>query len=136
MEHILRITKRKRNLQRLSVLWIALVMIELLCPVLSDEHHSAAAAELTRSDAAVSVSAVTGSEISNEVNSVSADNQIKNYHSSTVCNDECLCHATAIPNLIIPTVKQPRCYSERMGFLFVNPVYSSLPPPFHPPKLS
>jgi hypothetical protein len=136
MQYILRVIKRKKNLRRLSAVWLLLIAIELLCPAFGDE-RTYAATNLTPAETTVSVNNTPDKDTINSENSLSSsDNQYQNYQPTTVCNDECLCHATAIPNLVIPTIKPPTYPSERIVFLFGNPVHTSLPPPFHPPKIS
>lgn len=136
MQYILRVIKRKKNLRRLSAVWLLLIAIELLCPAFGDE-QAFAAANLAQPETFVSVGTTSVGDLVNSNNSLSSsDSQAQNYQPTTVCNDECLCHATAIPNLVVPTVKPPTYPSERIVFLFGNPIHTSLPPPFHPPKIS
>lgn len=140
MQNILRIIKRKRNLRRLSAVWILLIAIELLVPAFGDQHIFAAAdvpgPKTNFSSAAVEpVTEPICDEDSVSSNS-SADQNISFQTPSTVCHDECLCHAPAIPNLVPPTINPPVITRERIPVNYDNMVYGLLPLPFHPPKLS
>ncbi|MCY7374668.1 MAG: hypothetical protein LH472_01690 [Pyrinomonadaceae bacterium] len=107
-------------------------MIELFCPVFCDEPTFAAEQS---SPPTLERNFAEGSNNQTE-ESISASRQLAQNNQQTICNDECFCHATAIPNLIIPP-KEPALFnSERISFRFGEPVYNSLPPPYHPPKLS
>jgi hypothetical protein len=125
--------KNKKNKRLLGVLWLFLIVMELFCPVLCDEPTFAVEAFNARTSITVNSSEATD-EAENKSISVS-DQQTQN-EQRTVCNDECLCHATAIPNTNISTLKQLVANSEQIAFSSANPVFGSLSPPHRPPKIS
>lgn len=132
MQRLFGVIKKKRNLRRLSAVWLFLVAIELFCPALCGTQTFAAEISFPQDEINVSVNEKNAAADT----SPSAGNNQDQNHQQTVCNDECLCHATAIPNSIIPP-KEPAFFrSERILFRFGEPVDNSLPPPYHPPKLS
>ena len=132
MKSIFKTIKKKGSLRRLSVLWLFLIAIEFLCPVFCDGQTSAAEIDGTQSRTIVSVER---KDISAETYISTCSHQDRN-HEQTSCNDECLCHATAIPNLGIITHKESTVHSEPIAFNFTGPILGSLPPPDLPPKLS
>lgn len=136
MKNVYRIIKKKKNMRRLSAVWLLLIAIELLIPAFGDQHVFAET-DSAKPKTNFTASATTFDKpVCNEDSISSANDQTRNYQMTTVCHDECLCHVTPIPNLIAPSVKHPSLSSERMPIIFANPIYNSLPPPFHPPKLS
>lgn len=132
MQKVYRIIKRKRNLRRLSAVWLFLVVIELFCPVLCDE--PAFAAEINCPQSAITLSVTDKDEPLNSVAS-SASFQSTDDHQS-FCDDECLCHAAAIPSLNGINVRQLYSRSEAIRLSYGKPLFNSLPPPFQPPKNS
>jgi len=133
MKKFFRFVKKKRNLRRMSVVWLFLLTIELFCPAFCDEPNFAAELNSQQSQIAASIE---GKEKSPKT-SVSADIlQSSGNNNETVCNDECLCHSTAIPSIngIIP--KNSVVSVESIPFRYGKPVFNSLPPPFQPPKNS
>ena len=110
----------------MSVLWLSLILVELFCPVFCDEPAFAA-----RQNPPASV-----------VQNLSEDKKPPtiSYYQSTeeekVCNDECLCHAAAIPSLNIATLKELPSLRETIALRYGKPLFNSLPPPFQPPKNS
>lgn len=132
MKRFFKTIKKKRCKRRFSVLCLFIIVIELLCPVFSDEPTFAAEQSALTT---VERSSVQNGKDSNK-NSVSASESGAQDNEQTVCNDECFCHATAIPNLIVPPKEPAFFHSEQIAFHFGAPVYNSLPPPYHPPKLS
>lgn len=133
MTRFFQIIKKKRHKRRFSALCLFLIVIELLCPVFCDEPAFVASAQT--SPATLERSFIESGKESNE-KSFSAAESGAQENQQTVCNDECFCHATAIPNLIIPPKEPAYLRSEPIAFHFGAPVYNSLPPPYHPPKLS
>ncbi len=132
MQRLFRVIKKKRNLRRLIAVWLLFVMIELFCPALCGTQTFAAEINFPPDEINISVNQKNAAaEIS-----LSAGNHKDQNHQQTVCNDECLCHATAIPNSIVPPKEPVSFRSEQITFHFGEPVYNSLPPPYHPPKLS
>lgn len=116
----------------MSALWLFLVIIELLCPVIGPEqiaaagHHSPAAE--------IKVSNQSKENSADAKFSVSASQE--QHSQQVVCNDECLCHAAAIPGIPFAMEKSTFSRSEQTAFFAANPIFNSLPPPFLPPKNS
>lgn len=132
MKRFFQIIKKKKHKRRFSAFCLFLIVIELLCPVFCDEPTFAAA---QTSPATLERSFIESDKGSNE-KSFSAAERRTPENQQTVCNDECFCHATAVLNLIIPPKEPAFFHSEQIAFHFGEPVYNSLPPPYHPPKLS
>ena len=126
--------KKKRNLRRISAVWLFLLAVELFCPAFCGDSVYADEIDAPRS-ASVSI-------FSNESKNKSDDASISSYdqsgddHGQTVCNDECLCHATAIPGIDVIAFKSTKVNGERIAFRYGEPLFNSLPPPFQPPKRS
>mgnify|MGYP000394968586 CR=1 FL=1 len=135
MQRIFRTVKKKKNLRRLSAGWLLLIAIELLCPAFSHERSLVAAVNPPQPETVVSATAARESEGGENSLSVS-DSQNQNDRGQAVCNDECLCHATAIPNLVVPPVEPLPFPDERVAFLSGKFAYNALPPPYIPPKRS
>ncbi len=132
MKRFFKIIKKKKQKRRFSALCLFLIVIELLCPVFCDEPTFAA----EQASPPTFERSFTESDKDSNEKSVSASESGAQDNQQTLCNDECFCHATAIPNLIIPP-KEPAFFrSKRIAFHFGEPIYNSLPPPYHPPKLS
>lgn len=133
MQKVLRIIRKKRNLRRLSALWLCLVMLELFCPVFCDEPSFAAQINSPKAEA---TSTVKDSSESSRTSISGCDHQNSGSHEQTVCNDECLCHAVAMTGFAAADLKDPSSESARIALRYGNPVFNSLPPPFQPPKNS
>jgi hypothetical protein len=136
MQNFFRIIKRKRNLRRLSAVWLLLIAIELLCPLLGDE--KAFAAEMVPSKTEIAAKSTVPNESGKPAASVSDNSENKsNFHqSASVCYDDCLCHATAIVHFSNLTIKSPFFRSEQIVSSVNRVVSNSLPPPYIPPKNS
>jgi len=125
----------KRNhlwLRRFAFLWLFLIAIELACPILEcpnfEDFNSAA------------TTATTNFYESNSAKSIlqknSDDEQLVTVKGNTApedCNDECLCHVTAIVGIVF---EFPGDYPE---YSFVKNIYTNEPtvtisPPSQPPK--
>lgn len=132
MQRIFRAVKKKRNLRRLGAMWLFLIVLELFCPVFCEMQTFAAEPKFPSPEKTFSVDR----ENDSTENFVSACNHQNSHHEQITCNDECLCHATAIPNLGIIAHKESVVRSEPIAFNFGEPIFNSLPPPYHPPKLS
>lgn len=133
MQKVFRFIKKKRNLRRLSVAWLFLLMIELFCPVFCDEPSFAAKLNSPKSQQTV---LIKSQNKSNETSISTCEHQNSGNHDETVCNDECLCHATAIPSINGIDLKQTVVCAESIAFYYGKPLFNSLPPPFQPPKKS
>ena len=132
MQKVFRFIKKRRNLRRLSVVWLFLVIIELFCPVFCDEPTFAA--NLNTEQAAVNYSIEKSED--NSQNSISAYDQQNFGEEKANCNDECLCHAMAVLSLNIVNLKDSFITREDIDFSYGEPVFNSLPPPYLPPKNS
>lgn len=122
---------RKRAVKRRFVaLWFCLVAIELFCPALCEQTF----AETSNfSQAELNISTKTKSGTS-ETSLSSCDDQGE-HGQSVVCNDECLCHAIAIPSVAI-RMDPLSVQRERIAVRFHETAFNSLPPPYLPPKVS
>ena len=131
MQRIFRTIKKKKNLRKVSAVWLFLVIVEILCPVFGNENISATPLNFkqetnySRADRNDSYQA----SISTSVNLEDKGNQ-------TICHDECLCHVTALISFTDFDVKEDSFNSERLSFLVSSFAYSTLPPPYLPPKKS
>ena len=134
MKRFFQVIKKKKHKRRFAALCLFLISLELFCPVLSDEKISLAAALQVDSPTTSSVVKFDDDE-STEKSVTTSDSQAPENH-QTNCNDECFCHATALPNAAIPPLKEPFVRQETVAFNFGEPLTNSLPPPYHPPKLS
>lgn len=132
MQSVFRTIKKKRNLRRLSAMWLFLIVLEMFCPVFCEMPTFAAELDFSSTE---TVSLIDRKDDSTE-NSVTVCNHENNHHEQIVCHDECLCHATAIPNLGVIVRQESKVRNEPIAFNFGEPVFNSLPPPDHPPKLS
>lgn len=131
MNGIFRSLRRRVVKKRFVAFWISLVAIELLCPVFCDE-PAAVAANLRSSDTAVVSEFRESSDP--EVASIEPSAG-RTDDGSAYCNDECLCHAAAIPCVVTGT--EPSAFrAEAMTIGYANAFSSSLPPPYLPPKFS
>lgn len=131
MRRVFRLIKKKRNLRHLSAMWLFLIVLELFCPVFCEQQTFAAEPNFPSAETAYSTYRRDGSA----ANFVSVCEHQNIHHEQVVCDEECLCHATAIPNLSIIVRKESVVRNEPIAFNFGEPVFNSLPPPFHPPKL-
>lgn len=123
---------RKRAAKRRFVaLWLCLVAIELFCPALCGEQTYAATSKFPQTE--IRCTTITKSDAS-EMSLSSCNNQGE-HDQLTVCNDECLCHATAIPGLAF-SMESVSVQTDRISLLFAESIFSSLPPPYLPPKFS
>lgn len=129
MQRIFQIIKKKKNLRRISVVFLALVVIELFSHAQSGKKTFAA--ELS--------STVVGITISNESKdkrtetAVTIPDNHRQDPEQTPCNDETSHHDIIISNFSHP-LKKAFFRSERIAFNFGEPIYNSLPPPYLPPK--
>lgn len=126
MKRFFQIIKKKKHLRLLSVMWVFLVMIEMLCPIFCAEPAFAAQQN--------SPASIVQSLSENEKAAATSD-----YHSShdhKACSDECLCQGTAIVGIGFSTPEKTFFRSERIAFLTSNPYTNSLSPPHQPPKIS
>jgi hypothetical protein len=140
MQSIFRFIKRKKNRRRLCAVWILLIAIELLCPAFSHERAFAAAAaapDSPRRETIVSETAVDQDDEALQSFLLTDDSQNHGgQQQQSVCNDECLCHASAIQHLAVPTIEPLPLPGERIASISGRLVYNSLPPPYIPPKRS
>ena len=134
MDRIFRIVKKKTNLRRLSVVWLLLIAIEFLCPVFCEARPLTVVPDFPTTVANLTI----GQKVDAADDSSFAvyNDSTHDPQNQTVCNDECICHAVAIPgtNFVMP--KEPLVRSGRMAFHFDEPIFNSLAPLYHPPKLS
>jgi hypothetical protein len=137
MQSIFRLIKRKKNRRRFCAVWILLIAIELLCPAFSHERAFAAAApDSARRKTIVSETAVAQDDEALQSFLLTDDRQNHGGQQQSVCNDECLCHASAIQHLAVPNIEPLSLPGERIASLSGRLVYNSLPPPYIPPKRS
>lgn len=131
MKRFFQVIKKKKHKRRFAVLCLFLIALELFCPLLGDEPTLA----FQQQNAPTSLVRNSDDDDSKE-NYVSASDSEAQNNQQTVCTDECFCHATALPNACIPPLKEPFVRQETVAFNFGEPVTNSLPPPYHPPKIS
>ena len=134
MQRVFRIVKKKKNLRRLSVVWLFLVTVELFCPVFCETRAFAAEPNIPPTEKKLSLERKAGSP--DDSATVTASDDLSRTRNNQIVCDDCLCHATAIPSINRVAPKEPFFCSERIAFHFGEPLFNSLPPPYHPPKLS
>lgn len=132
MQKVFRIIKRKRNLRRLSAVWLALVIIELFCPVICDEPTFAASLDTPQTSVNRSIEETKD----NSQTFITGCDRQNSDEEGNYCNDECLCHAMVVMSLNIVNLKDSFITDERIDFGYGEPVFNSLPPPYLPPKNS
>lgn len=130
MQEVYRLIKKKRNIRRLAGVWLLLLAFEFFCPIFCED--SVFAAQPAPPPLAVKVKSVEPKK--NAPDSVT-EGDFQN-QDQKVCNDECLCHATAIPSLNLITLKNSVKLIVHIPLRYGNRVSNSLPPPYNPPKIS
>lgn len=131
MKRFFQTIKKKKHKRRFGALWLFLIALELFCPVLCDEPAFAAQQNSPTSSIQIlsETDHIDGSELTSASDYEEAGDQ-------PLCNDECLCHATAVPNASIALLKELSFSGEQI--VFSTPVFytNSLSPPHQPPKIS
>jgi len=131
MQKIFRIIKRKRNLRRLSAVWLCLVILELFCPVICEEPNSATL--LNSANTGIIASLENKSDSNRALISTLEQNTDNSKQSNC---DECLCHANPIISFNFVDLKDSFDKDEQIAFSYGEIILNSLPPPFQPPKNS
>ncbi|HCA57113.1 MAG TPA: hypothetical protein DEP46_03910 [Blastocatellia bacterium] len=131
MKGILKFVRRKIVRKRFVVLWLGLVAIELFCPALC-EIGTNAAPPLSGSTAQVTIVGDERAESQTVISNYENDGDNEPVGD---CNDECLCHAVAIPG-IVGDVASSSVYWTSIPLKNGFPIFNSLPPPYLPPKFS
>lgn len=132
MQKVFRIIKRKRNLRRLSAVWLCLVILELFCPVICEQPDSATLLNSTKTGIIASLESKSDSDKT----SISTLEQSTDKSEQSNCNDECLCHANPITSLNSIDLKDSFVKEDQIAFRYGELILNSLPPPFQPPKNS
>ena len=119
--------RKKRILRRIAAVSLFLIAIELFCPALCDVTAFAVDAG----------TAAAGSSFETETpeTNLHASNCPGEDSSDPVCNDECLCHAVAVPSHV-DNYERASVTRDRAGLFFTHRIFNSLPPPYIPPKFS
>lgn len=132
MQNIFRVIKKKRNLRRLSGAWfLFLVVLELFSH--AGIGQEAFAAALYSMVVETSISSKSDSGQAEMTQGILTD---QNQHGQqTICQDEASHHHVLITGFSYP-LNTISFRSERIAFHRGEPVTNSLPPPYHPPKLS
>lgn len=130
MQKVYRLIKKKRNLHRLAGVWLLLLAFELFCPIFCED--STFATKLKPPSSPPKIESLEQKKNATD-SLIAADFPTQDQR---VCNDECLCHATAIPSFNLITIKHSVKLSEQTTLCYGTPVFNSLPPPYHPPKIS
>ena len=94
MKGILKLVRRKIVRKRVAVLWLGLVAIELFCPALCETGTNAATPP-SRSTASTSIVIDGQDELRTAISGCENDGD---HEPVGDCDDECLCHAVAIPS--------------------------------------
>lgn len=131
MKRFFQIIKKKKHKRQLSVLWVFLILVELFCPVFCDEPAFAARQS---SPSSIVQTASQSDSITNEKSVVILDYQATQDEKN--CDDECLCHATAILGISFSSPEKSFFSKDRIAFLTSTPYTNSLSPPHQPPKIS
>lgn len=130
MRGILKVVRRKIVRKRVVVLWLGLVAIELFCPALCEIGTNAAPPGGSTTSVTIVRDVYEGPKTS-----VSNCENEGDHQPVGDCNDECLCHAVAIPSIAGDVTSSS---IERTSIPLKNgfPIFNSLPPPYLPPKFS
>ncbi|MCW5949430.1 MAG: hypothetical protein KIT41_08060 [Pyrinomonadaceae bacterium] len=131
MKGILKLVRRKIVRKRVAVLWLGLVAIELFCPALCETGTNAATPP-SRSTASTSIVIDGQDELRTAISGCENDGD---HEPVGDCDDECLCHAVAIPSTagdVRSSLIERTAISLKSNF----PIFNSLPPPYIPPKVS
>ncbi|MCC7306406.1 MAG: hypothetical protein IT173_02475 [Acidobacteria bacterium] len=131
MKGILKFVRRNIVRRRFVVLWLGIMAIELLCPSL---HAIGTNAAPPLSGTTTLVSNVVDERGESETAISNCENDC-DHEPVGDCNDECLCHAVAIPG-IVGDVQTSSVYGTSIPLKNGYPVFNSLPPPYLPPKFS
>ena len=131
MQRIFRTIKKKKNLRKMSAVWLFLVLVEILCPVFGNQNVSAAPLNLKQE-----INYSQSDRNDSRGTSISASSMREDKGAPIICNDECLCHVTALIAFTDFDVKKVSFNTERLPFLVSSFAYSTLPPPYLPPKNS
>lgn len=131
MQKVFRFIKKKRNLRRLSVVCLALVILELFCPVICEEPNSATLINSAKTEIIATIEKTSESEEA----SISIPDQSNDNSQQNNC-DECLCHANPITSFNFVDLKDSFSKEDQIAFSYGELVINSLPPPFQPPKNS
>ena len=127
---------RKREAKRRFVaFWLFIVAIELFCPALCGNQASAASVTDLQDIVAASNTDAAPARPSSATPSFSSCEDPTNHDQSAVCNDECLCHGVVLSS-IDSGPNSPAAHSDRVTATFAQRIFSSLPPPYLPPKFS
>ena len=133
MPGIFQIIKKKRYLRRICTVWLFLIAVEIMCPALCGEQtYAASTSDQNQIETRFNTEA---GKCSSETSLSSCDSQGKGDH-GVVCNDECTCHADAFPGLFYLRQKELLFRAEATVFELDRPIFSSVPPPYPPPKSS
>jgi len=131
MKRFFQIIKKKKHKRQLSVLWVFLILVELFCPVFCDEP---AFATRQSSPSSIVQTASQSDSVTNEKSVTILDYQATQDEKN--CDDECLCHATAILGISFSSPEKSFFSKDRIAFLTSTPYTNSLSPPHQPPKIS
>lgn len=131
MKDMLKFIRRRIIRKRLAVLWVGLVAIELFCPALCEIGPTGAPLP-GQSVASAATLADKSEEGRTSISNCENDGDQEPVGD---CNDECLCHAVAIPSIVGDVASSP---IDRTSIPLKNgfPIFNSLPPPYIPPKFS
>ncbi len=134
MKRFFQTIKKKKHKRQFCVLWLFLIVLELFCPVLCDEPAALAAqqnspAQIVQNFSEPDDATAAGKESTSISDYDQGDEQ-------PLCNDECLCHAVAVPNASIASLKESSFSGERIIFSTPGFYTNSLSPPHQPPKIS
>ena len=132
MQGILKLIRRKIIRKRVAVLWLGLVAIELFCPALCEIGTNAAPPPPSQSTVSVAIAVEQSDERAAAITNCETDGD---HETSGDCNDECLCHAVAIPS-IAGDVTSSSIERTAIPLKYGFPIFNSLPPPYLPPKFS
>lgn len=134
MYGVFQFIRKRAARKRCVTLLLCLVAIELFCPALCGEQkYPILDSESSKSELSIGFSPQAISDPLEASISV-RDDQGKN-NQSTVCNDECFCHATAIPSSDID-VKVVSIQSDRILIHYCQAALASVSPPYLPPQRS
>jgi hypothetical protein len=133
MKRFFQTIKKKKYKRQFCVLWVFLIAIELFCPVFCDEPAFAAQQSSSTSSVVRNVAENDGDVAETTISASAFEAQDDRQPD---CNDECLCHATAIPGITISSLKETVLPGERIAFSTAAPAVGSHSPPYQPPKFS
>ncbi|MBC7797779.1 MAG: hypothetical protein H7Z37_12975 [Pyrinomonadaceae bacterium] len=116
-------------MRQIAAFCLALVFVEVLCPVLCQDFRvSNVQNAVSQNDELKFTSSQTKNPSTNVFNQLSSNDE-----THSLCDDECLCHATPIVSFYFLSSPQ-RFHSTFIRLGVSEPLIGETTPPFRPPR--